>query len=237
MSSIDAAFERLETLSAAANTTELFEIFENIIRDYGVRGYSTGNFEASGPSLNYHHRSYRGWMEHYNENSYFDHCAATQRLLATSAPFRFEALRQSPNLTKMNVQVLDEALAFDRKFGLLVPVHVRGVSRGWVTFVSDESNTDPQVDLILTMLAMSFHSELRIAGRWSADDAITLTPRESEILKWLAVGKTTSDVGDILGISDATVLFHYQNAARKYGTQSRTQTVIEAMRRGAIRLD
>jgi DNA-binding CsgD family transcriptional regulator len=57
-----------------------------------------------------------------------------------------------------------------------------------------------------------------------------LTPREAEILRWTMDGKTTWAVGNILGISEATVNFHLRNVFRKLGASSKHQAVLKALR-------
>lgn len=55
-----------------------------------------------------------------------------------------------------------------------------------------------------------------------------LTKREVEILKWTAEGKTSPEIGRILGLTERTINFHIFNAARKLNTSNRTQTVVRA---------
>jgi LuxR family quorum sensing-dependent transcriptional regulator len=50
----------------------------------------------------------------------------------------------------------------------------------------------------------------------------------------MADGKSDEDVGVIMGISPATVRFHYGRVAGRWGTLNRTHTVVEALRRGLI---
>lgn len=57
----------------------------------------------------------------------------------------------------------------------------------------------------------------------------SLTPRELEVLRWLAVGKTDRDIGDILGISPRTVHKHLQRIYEKLGVETRTAAVARAM--------
>jgi DNA-binding CsgD family transcriptional regulator len=63
-----------------------------------------------------------------------------------------------------------------------------------------------------------------------------LSEREREVLQWFAEGKSCEDVASIVGISPATVMFHYRNVAQRFGTLNRTHTVVEAINRGAISL-
>jgi DNA-binding CsgD family transcriptional regulator len=61
-----------------------------------------------------------------------------------------------------------------------------------------------------------------------------MTARESEVLGWVAVGKSDWAIGRILNISGKTVNFHVENAKRKLGVGTRMQAVIAAMRHGLI---
>jgi DNA-binding CsgD family transcriptional regulator len=62
-----------------------------------------------------------------------------------------------------------------------------------------------------------------------------VTVRESQVLSWVAAGKSDWAIGQILKISGKTVNFHVENAKRKFGVGTRIQAVVAAMRRGMIR--
>lgn len=64
----------------------------------------------------------------------------------------------------------------------------------------------------------------------------SLTLRESEVLKWTGVGKTTWEMSCILGCSERTINFHIANASRKLGSFSRRQAVGVALAQGLISL-
>jgi DNA-binding CsgD family transcriptional regulator len=63
---------------------------------------------------------------------------------------------------------------------------------------------------------------------------LDLTPRETQILEWIATGKSDWQIGQILEISNKTVNYHAENLKRKYGVGTRIQMVVAAMRRGHI---
>jgi DNA-binding response OmpR family regulator len=48
-----------------------------------------------------------------------------------------------------------------------------------------------------------------------------LTPRETEVLSWLAKGKTNRDIGEILGMSHRTVNKHLEHVFEKLGVETR----------------
>jgi len=57
-----------------------------------------------------------------------------------------------------------------------------------------------------------------------------LTERETEVLKWVAEGKSNRDVGMILGIKSATVKKHLEHIFRKISVETRTAAVAFALR-------
>jgi DNA-binding CsgD family transcriptional regulator len=58
---------------------------------------------------------------------------------------------------------------------------------------------------------------------------LPLTPREREVLQWLAAGKTDRDIGEILEISPRTVHKHLQRVYEKLGVETRTAAVMRAL--------
>ena len=63
-----------------------------------------------------------------------------------------------------------------------------------------------------------------------------LTPREREILKWAAEGKTSWEISVILDLSERTVKFHLIEASRKLNAVNRTAAVAKALAWGLIKL-
>lgn len=68
-----------------------------------------------------------------------------------------------------------------------------------------------------------------LAARLTA--AFTLTPREAEVLFWVVKGKTSKDIGDILGTSPRTVNKHLEHIYEKLGVETRTAAANVAMAR------
>ncbi|AXA41666.1 response regulator transcription factor [Rhizobium johnstonii] len=62
-----------------------------------------------------------------------------------------------------------------------------------------------------------------------------VTPRETEVIRWMAAGKTAAEIGTILGISHITVNTHIANAKARLGVFKDTALVAAALRNGIIR--
>jgi DNA-binding NarL/FixJ family response regulator len=63
-----------------------------------------------------------------------------------------------------------------------------------------------------------------------------LTEREKQVVQLLSEGLSNKLIADRLGISDHTAKFHVNGVMMKLGSSTRTEAVVEAMRRGLIRL-
>ena len=118
----------------------------------------------------------------------------------------------------------------------------QGESAGFYLFLCDAARMPlHQVELLELMLP-ALHAALMRAERVSAprngkalSAAAQLTPRESEVLRWIGVGKSNIEIGMILGISPLTVKNHVQEILRRLDVLNRTQAVSKAISLRLIR--
>ncbi len=61
-----------------------------------------------------------------------------------------------------------------------------------------------------------------------------LTERELTCLRWAAVGKTSWEMGVILGLTERTVNFHVHNACQKLGVHGRQAAITVAFQSGLM---
>jgi len=89
---------------------------------------------------------------------------------------------------------------------------------------------------ILQALAARFHTVYTdiVLGLRPIAPPTRLTGRERECLLWSARGKSSWDIGTIIGISEHTVNFHMKNAMAKLDAGSRVVAIVKAIRAGAI---
>lgn len=66
---------------------------------------------------------------------------------------------------------------------------------------------------------------------------VALTPREIEVLQYVAKGFGNKEIGVRLGTAAGTVKMHLQNILSKLGASDRTHAVTLAIRRGIIHID
>ena len=71
--------------------------------------------------------------------------------------------------------------------------------------------------------------ERRIQDPLTMLRGLGLTPREAEVLSWIAQGKTNAETGIILGLSAGTVHKHLEHIFEKLGVETRTAAAACAM--------
>jgi DNA-binding NarL/FixJ family response regulator len=92
---------------------------------------------------------------------------------------------------------------------------------------ADDYITKPiDFDILATIIAARLAGVAR-AQIWPK--SVELTDREIETLTWVARGKTSSEIAEILGLTKRTIDFHSDSARAKLGVATRTEAAIKAM--------
>ncbi len=139
-------------------------------------------------------------------------------------------------------RMYEEACMHGLRYGVCLPVHGMQQDRGMFIFTSPLAERHPQhlplSDLAQLSLLRDFAVDaLRPYLNQSNHPAISLTPRETECLKWSANGKSSWEISRILSCSEATVNQHITNIKCKFGVSSRQQAIIKALQIGSIQLN
>jgi len=61
-----------------------------------------------------------------------------------------------------------------------------------------------------------------------------LTSRELECMHWAAMGKTSWEIGVIIGLAERTINFHITRACEKLGVNRRQAAITIAIQRGLL---
>ncbi len=102
-----------------------------------------------------------------------------------------------------------------------------------VQMMNGESPVSPA---IARHLLKRFRS-IQTATTVKDSDSPKLTPRESEILQYVAKGFSFTEVAKLISVSPHTVTHHIKNIYKKLAVCSRAEAVYEAMQLGLVRMD
>jgi len=64
-----------------------------------------------------------------------------------------------------------------------------------------------------------------------------LTPREADVLRLLAFGRSNKEIANALSIGDETVKTHVSNVLSKLAVENRAQAIVQALKRGLLSLE
>jgi LuxR family quorum sensing-dependent transcriptional regulator len=177
------------------------------------------------------------WYDRYASGGYIQHDPVARHCFATSIPFDWSAAPYDIEFDLPARRIMQEARDFGMEEGLCIPVHLEAGALGAVSLVGQTRHLSATDRMELHMVALYAYGRLTfLASQSKRPQRRAITPREAEMLKWVAMGKTASEIADITGLSTRTVNQHCENAQRRMGTANRMQTVVEALRHRLITL-
>lgn len=221
------------------------QVFEQTISDAGFRFYTYNIAQIAGVGAHspVFTTSYPDeWVQHYLREDYYSVDPLVSEGPRRQLPFLWEDITHPEDLSLRQQTLYAEAADMGITCGITIPIHGRDGEYAGVNLIPDgtlreQAETLRQQRHFMHLVALYYHSHSGIhllEQRFERPAPIVLSPREQEILTWVARGKSSWDVSLILNISERTVLFHIENAKKKLGVTSRTHLVVKAAMDGLI---
>jgi DNA-binding CsgD family transcriptional regulator len=171
------------------------------------------------------------WMSHYRRQGYLDVDPVIEHCRQRSTPCLW-ASNPAARRVGFMTRFFSEAADFGLHAGIGLPTHGPGGHSGMLSVATgDITDVAGQLRQIgeLQLLASFIHeAQLKLTSE-AAQAQVHLTARELDCLRWAAEGKTSWEIGQQLGISERTAIFHLNNSARKLGVMGRRQAIARAM--------
>ncbi|QFY61758.1 LuxR family transcriptional regulator [Rhizobium grahamii] len=184
------------------------------------------------------------WPQIYLAKKYILSDPTIRYLAYTQRPFRWKeglaAFRKDPNFRRMDMMMTDAA-SHGLKDGYTFPIHGRtGVLGNMMVGGKRPVDLSPvEISLFDAVARKGFWRILELNGRAqalesSAEAEARLTRRETEILRYLAEGMTSVEIGKSLKISNHTVDWYVNGLQDKLKAKNRQHAVAVAFRHGLI---
>ncbi len=174
------------------------------------------------------------WLTLYQERRYdrIDPVLSAYRAGKRPRPWS-EVFREARTMAQRSF--VEACTAFGLCEGLTLGL-ADGEARGsLLSFCGTALAHTPRHRTVLECLTPALHGMLVRLAEGSAGAATAgLTRRERETLHWASLGKTTWEIGRIVGISERTVMFHLGNAMRKLNARNRAQAIAKATLLGVL---
>lgn len=234
----------VDRLSDVETREELQNVFERTVYDLGFScfTYHMVKVVGIGTRLPLVVTTYpKQWENRYFEQNYMTIDPVLEACFHRSLPYSWDEVVDPGALTEEQKEFFIEAGDFKLKNGISVPINGYKGEFALMTMVTDGTEKEAKKTIeehrhtahLLTMYYHN-HASSMVVGEALKRYTPALTRREKEVLSWVANGKTTWEISEILSIGETTTLTHIENAKKKLNAPSRTQAVVKAIYQGLI---
>lgn len=228
--------DEMKKMSDPESVASLFEAFSRSLKaDYFIiSGIPRKNEQISSAVVAHN------WPEEiikiYCENRYNETSVVVQHIPKTNYTFDWRDVQYYPDSEEDEYRKLRDWLVdIGMGYGLSTPVHHGGGRHSNISLSSSSPlDLTDEEKMALDMVAHFTHNCLRFLTGSGIRPGRGLTRRETEVLNWVAAGKTAWEISEILTIAERTVISHVENAKMKLNASNRSQCVAEAIRQGLI---
>ena len=235
------ALDTVDAIGAAASLGGLYAILDDTFRSFDIdqfiiSGIPTPHERLEQAVVIRHWPA--GWFELYLREDFVRIDPVVAMCKSTTMPFEWSEAVAAASRVAERHGVMDLARDFGLIRGMSLPIH--GVN-GYEACVSlsgrapDLSASSKPALHLIAMYAFEQARKLTPQSR-QPERENPLTVREREVLTWVAVGKSHTDIAEIMRITERTVTAHSVNATNKLGAANRTQAVVRAMMEKYIRI-
>jgi len=239
--------EFIEKSLAVDNLTELLGLYQSAMSAHGydrcVYTLVTDHPSINKPACHGILFTYPDeWMKYYMDRGYDRHDPVVRAAAVATRPLLWDDLCAGVPLTKLQSKIMNEAKDAHLHDGLGIPIFGGFGEIAGVGLASSAGgvNPDPMTICLLRAITYQFHAlycEHEAATLQKNDFQqlpLQLSPREREILTWLAEGKSIPVVSDLLGIDINTAKTHLKRIYKKLNASEKTMAVLKAYRLGLI---
>lgn len=232
---ISSALEDIwDIIPAGGTVEELRDIATQITRELGFQWFAYLRINGGSPEL----------VSSYPDS--FAQLYVTQRLNDEDPIIRYARTIRTPFFwgdsddascrLSANDRFAREAAKHGIRNGLAIPIYAGHSKFAALVFAGKRAKCPSRSEIQASLEAIHL-TALQLHARFTMVLSSTnlagirpLTFRQRQCLTWSARGKTMSETGTILGISERTVMYHLQDARSRLGAQTITQAVVEAIR-------
>ena len=231
----------LDTIQAIESETDKYGVFAAVSAFGEKFGFSTATVgQIVHPSLKNIEYADLGasdvpeeFQKRCIQGNYLLHDPVINRAYASQDAFTWPEVIETA--TKRGRRIIEEGRDFALFTGLTIPVHMGDRTPGIVSFAGESMELSSDDIGALELIGAHGYSRLLDIFEENQNPKPTrLTPREVDVLHYVACGKTDQEIGHILGLGHYSVKDHLANARRKLGAANRAHSVMIAIRDGHI---
>jgi LuxR family transcriptional regulator, activator of conjugal transfer of Ti plasmids len=238
-------FEELDSyireMDEAVNLNEIFAILQKQIQKFGFEKLT---YWVRWPSFETKHPIFittypRCFIDHYLEVGYQSYDMVGRFSTEKNTPFVWTDIEKELPITRMQRALFDDSSSAGLKSGGSIPIHGPNLIKATFSVANDAP--EKEFDALfqyrrheLHLLATYAHEKIMVLGLDTPLKNVQLTPRQAEILTWVARGKTYWETGEILSIQEDTVKKIMKDVLNRLSASNSTHAASKAIIHGLI---
>ena len=222
----------LHLLHISANKGQLCEAMSKIVAEFEVPNFAYITIPRTVKQKLRAISNYAPkWIVHYQENHYERRDPVVSRARRAATMFEWDPNLAFKGRTGIERDFFREAADFGIQYGLTIPIEEAGVVVAATTFATDRRRVAYLASVrrhapILQFAVYCFHAHVRQnLNRSYGTGNVSLTPRQQQCIDLCAIGKTCTDIAELLKVKPRTVVYHIQNAKIKLRARTIGQAI------------
>ncbi|GIT92418.1 hypothetical protein JANAI62_28760 [Jannaschia pagri] len=231
-----------QQVASAGSTGELWHICIDFLKPRGICQLSyhvKTNAQLDSESAVLTYGFPKDWVEHYLSNHLMDIDPITALSVRRTQPFLWREVPFLTELTASERSFLRELETANLGNGLAMQVYGPNMRNAYVGMGLGNRADPPNSAEIFELKAAAQIAHLRYCELTEERMALErdLSPREREVLNWIARGKSNGVIAEIVGVSRHTVDTLVRRLFEKLDAADRTTAALNGLGYGLIRTD
>lgn len=175
------------------------------------------------------------WFDLYVREDYISVDPVVRLCRNSISPFEWRDAPYQRETEPRAHEVMSRAADFGMANGFCIPLHGLTGYEACVSMGGDDLDLSPRTKPAIHLMGMyAFEHIRKLAMPSEQNRGDRLTARERDVLTWTALGKTSSEVAEILKLSKRTVDEYSVRATRKLRAHNKTHAVVKALQQRLI---
>ncbi len=236
-SGIADTIKAIDAIERHTNPRSVVNEFGVYARSFGFSSVAMGQIDnpafAHKPSRIHLSTWPSDWAEYWVKNNLVVSDPVARMALSRDEPFCWtDAFERYGEYARAHRNMNNE---FGLNDGFAIPIHTGAGPPGCVSLGCEKFDLDPaQLSSIHVVATHCYVMLEKLFGVSKNEEVANLTHRESEILHFVAAGKTNWEIGSILSISEYHVRDCLKSVSKKLNTVGRAHSVATAVREKLI---
>lgn len=224
---------RLQALGHITDPDELSAAIEQLIKELGFDYFRLAIIipvNHQRPLIRILNSCPPEWIEQYNYHGMIARDPVVAAARSQTAPIRWHELRG----TDEQMDVMVEAAKCGLRSGVSHPLHGPRGETGVLSFITERYSPGLYLEMAPTLAMVVPYVLDASLNACRPSDTKPLKVVEADCLFWVGAGKTTAEIGIIMGMPERTVNYHLTEAGKKLGAHNRYNAVALALSSGEL---